>query len=142
MIYGVVSMYVLIHASNTQAAPTCIACGDVVLSRNRSTLCQVSRVPQVLERGTTLAEWRARARSFFEVSALVDSLAALLATLHGSNRVHRDLTPQNVLYLMQSTEWRLLDVGICETIGALSTCSNQESVTHIAIRTDTQNSQA
>lgn len=48
----------------------------------------------VLERGITLEAWsRTHARNFFEVSAMIDSVARMLATLHASGRVHRDLKP-------------------------------------------------
>ena len=59
-----------------------------------------------------------RERGFFEVSTMVESIAHVLGVLHHSGRVHRDLKPENVLYLMQSTEWRLLDLGIATNIGA------------------------
>ena len=49
---------------------------------------------------------------------MVESLASVLHVLHSAGRVHRDLKPENVLYLMQSTEWRLLDLGIATQIGA------------------------
>jgi serine/threonine protein kinase len=67
----------------------------------------------------TLKEWGGRERNFFEVSTMVDSVAHLLHGLHASGRVHRDLKPENVLYLLHSTEWRLLDLGIAARIGAL-----------------------
>ena len=53
---------------------------------------------------------------------MVEALARLLVTLHGSGRVHRDLKPANVLYLLQSTQWRLLDLGIAGQIGAPAFC--------------------
>jgi hypothetical protein len=72
----------------------------------------------VLERGVTLKAWRnAGARSFFEAAAMVESVAALLATLHGAGYVHRDLKPDNVLHLLHSGAWRLLDLGIVARAG-------------------------
>lgn len=72
----------------------------------------------VLERGLTLKEWAKQERSFGEILGLVERLAHLLNVLHASQRVHRDLKPANVLYLLQSTQWRLLDLGIAAKIGA------------------------
>lgn len=73
----------------------------------------------VLERGITLAAWvTERSRNFFEVSTMLESVCAMLSTLHASGRVHRDLKPDNVLYLLQTTEWRLLDLGIVADSGA------------------------
>jgi serine/threonine protein kinase len=79
----------------------------------------------VLERGITLRVWRVRPRNFFEVSTMLDSVARLLATLHNSGRLHRDLKPDNVLYLMQTTEWRLLDLGIAAPTGVRRAAAHQ-----------------
>jgi serine/threonine protein kinase len=73
----------------------------------------------VLERGTTLRTWLQEERSF-DVSAMVEALAQLLARLHAAGYVHRDVKPANVVLLMQSTKWRMLDLGICARIGASS----------------------
>jgi serine/threonine protein kinase len=50
---------------------------------------------------------------------MIERLAQLLVVLHSSSRVHRDLKPDNVLYLLGSTQWRLLDRGIAASVGAL-----------------------
>jgi serine/threonine protein kinase len=72
----------------------------------------------VLERGTTLADWVRRPRGYGEVLTMVESLARMLATLHAAELVHRDLKPDNALYLLQSAQWRLLDLGIVARAGA------------------------
>jgi serine/threonine protein kinase len=72
----------------------------------------------VLERGMTLKEWNAQERNYFEIATMVENTVRLLATLHGAGLAHRDLKPDNVLYLLQSTKWRLLDLGIVARIGA------------------------
>ena len=41
----------------------------------------------------TLQQWQAHPRGHGELLSLVESLAALLAVLHASGRVHRDLKP-------------------------------------------------
>lgn len=56
----------------------------------------------------------------FEVASMVEALTRLLQTLHGAGRVHRDLKPDNVLWLLTRAQWRLLDLGICAPVGALS----------------------
>jgi hypothetical protein len=72
----------------------------------------------VLERGITLKEWCERERGYGEVLTMVECLSRLLDVLHRSGRVHRDLKPLNVLYLLQSTQWKLLDLGIVANVGA------------------------
>ena len=52
---------------------------------------------------------------------LVEELAELLAALHGGGRVHRDIKPDNVLYLTTSLTWRLMDMGITAATGACRT---------------------
>ena len=53
----------------------------------------------VLERGVTMREWAERGRNFFEVSTMVESVCTMLATLHGSGLIHRDLKPGAHPYL-------------------------------------------
>jgi serine/threonine protein kinase len=75
----------------------------------------------VTERGVTARDWTGlRHRTYFDVASMVERLAQLLHTLHASGRVHRDLKPDNVLYLLQSTQWRLIDLGIAASSGALA----------------------
>lgn len=50
--------------------------------------------------------------------SLVESLARMLAQLHASGRVHRDLKPDNTLFLLHTTQWRLLDFGVVASAGA------------------------
>jgi serine/threonine protein kinase len=66
----------------------------------------------------TLSQWSLQERGYGEVLTMIESVARLLAVLHGSGRVHRDLKPDNLLYMLQSTKWRLLDFGIVCNIGA------------------------
>jgi serine/threonine protein kinase len=46
-------------------------------------------------------------------------LAGQLAALHAGGYVHRDLKPDNALWMLQSQEWKLIDFGIAAAIGAL-----------------------
>ena len=48
---------------------------------------------------------------------MMDELGKLLAGLHDAGLVHRDIKPDNALYLLNSTTWRLLDVGIVAKAG-------------------------
>ena len=75
----------------------------------------------VLERGTTLKKWLDEERNFFEVITMVEALARLLGSLHAAGYVHRDVKPENIVLLMQSTKWRMLDLGICARVGVHST---------------------
>lgn len=79
-----------------------------------------STLAHMQERGCTLQEWTKQRRNYGEVLSMVENVARLLAVLHESGRVHRDLKPDNVLYLLQSTKWCLLDLGIVAPAGAES----------------------
>ena len=57
-------------------------------------------------------------RAFPAVLHMFHDLAQQLATLHGGGYVHRDLKPDNTLWLLQTQEWRLIDFGIAAPIGA------------------------
>ena len=73
----------------------------------------------VLERGVTLAKWAAeRQRTAASVVLMMEEVGKLLAGLHDAGLVHRDIKPGNTLYLLRSTTWRLLDVGIVAKAGA------------------------
>ena len=71
----------------------------------------------IMERGTTLRAWSSDVRNFFEVTTMVEALARLLDGLHCAGFVHRDIKPDNAILLIQSTKWRLLDLGIVARIG-------------------------
>jgi serine/threonine protein kinase len=60
----------------------------------------------------------AEPRSFGAVLNMLDELARLLDTLHSKGRVHRDLKPGNVLLLVHSHVWRLIDFGVTARTGA------------------------
>lgn len=71
----------------------------------------------VIERGLVLTQWVQAERRAMEVLILVESAAELLASLHANGRVHRDIKPDNLLYLTGAAVWRLLDMGICVESG-------------------------
>jgi serine/threonine protein kinase len=72
----------------------------------------------VLKRGITLHDWcRGQKRGFFEVVNMAESVAKQLDIMHQAGYVHRDLKPENVLYLINTTQWRLLDLGIVARVG-------------------------
>ena len=73
----------------------------------------------VMERGMTLAEWLQAPRDSLAVLSMFKDCAALLATLHAAGHVHRDLKPDNVLLMLQTQAWRLIDFGIAAPAGAL-----------------------
>ena len=74
----------------------------------------------VMERGMTLAEWVQQRRDALAVLSMFKDCAALLATLHAAGHVHRDLKPDNVLLMLQTQAWRLIDFGIAAPSGAIS----------------------
>lgn len=48
---------------------------------------------------------------------MAESVAKQLDIMHHAGYVHRDLKPENVLYLINTTQWRLLDLGIVARVG-------------------------
>ena len=71
----------------------------------------------VMERGLTLAQWLKTRRDPLGILCMFKDCAVLLATLHAGGQVHRDLKPDNILSMMQSQEWKLIDFGIAAAIG-------------------------
>ena len=109
------------HPVLSQALPPLVAACDNAHGAVRSAAGGGAVLPPhlVLERGVTLRQWAAEApRGFGEVYTMMESLAKLLKTLHDNGIVHRDVKPGNTLYLVNSAQWRLLDVGIAAPIGA------------------------
>ena len=62
---------------------------------------------------------------------MVESLAQLLEVLHAEGLVHRDVKPENALYLLTSAKWKLLDVGIVTRDGAL--CVSLRSLSLLSV---------
>lgn len=73
----------------------------------------------VTARGVTLRQWVAGDRGYGDLVDLLESLVELLAALHAAGYVHRDLKQDNILLLLDSQVWRLLDCGIMAAAGAL-----------------------
>jgi serine/threonine protein kinase len=72
-----------------------------------------------LDRGVTLKEWLQEDRLASSVLAMAGEVLALLAVLHASGHVHRDLKPDNLLFVFDNQKWRLLDFGIVASTGVL-----------------------
>ena len=74
----------------------------------------------VMERGTTMTDWlKQKPDPFFAIGGMVRSVAVMVKHLHASRRVHRDIKPDNLLF-MASGVWRLLDLGIVANEGTLT----------------------
>jgi serine/threonine protein kinase len=72
-----------------------------------------------MERGMTLAEWVWEPRAGLAVLSMFSEVANLLAQVHAANYAHRDLKPDNVLLMLQTQTWRLIDFGIAAPFGTL-----------------------
>jgi serine/threonine protein kinase len=70
-----------------------------------------------LVRGVTLKEWLNNLQNAPTILGMAVDVLELLARLHDSGYVHRDLKPDNILYEIHTHRWRLLDFGIAETTG-------------------------
>ena len=57
-------------------------------------------------------------RTYGELHAVIENVAALLAQLHGAGVVHRNIKAGNLIYMLYSTCWRLLNMGIVAREGA------------------------
>jgi serine/threonine protein kinase len=70
-----------------------------------------------LDRGITLEDWLECDRNASSILAMAVEIVELLAQLHAAGSVHRDLKPQNVLFVLSDQKWRLLDFGIAQKTG-------------------------
>ena len=57
----------------------------------------------IMERGVTCQQWMRQPRRFSEQLTFLEQMAELLAVLHSAGRVHRDMKPANVLWMLNST---------------------------------------
>jgi hypothetical protein len=73
----------------------------------------------VLERGAPLPMWMQEPRSFPSVLNMFHDLAMQLERLHSADYVHCDFKPDNVLLMLQTQVWKLIDLGISKCIGEL-----------------------
>jgi hypothetical protein len=71
----------------------------------------------VTERGQSLQEWLQVSRDNLLLLAMIRDVAELLATLHAGGHVHRDIKPDNILLMLQTQVWRLIDFGISGPCG-------------------------
>jgi serine/threonine protein kinase len=72
-----------------------------------------------LDRGITLKDWLQEDRFASSVLAMAGEVLALLVVLHASGHVHRDLKPDNLLFIFHNQKWCLLDFGIVASTGVL-----------------------
>jgi hypothetical protein len=72
----------------------------------------------VTERGQPLKEWLKVPRDNLLLLAMIRDIAELLTTLHAGGHVHRDIKPDNILLMLQTQVWRLIDFGISAPCGA------------------------
>jgi serine/threonine protein kinase len=70
-----------------------------------------------LDHGATFKEWLMLKRLASSVLAMAGEVLDLLAALHASGHVHRDLKPDNLLVVFHDQTWRLLDFCIVLTTG-------------------------
>ena len=78
--------------------------------------------------------WRRSKRGFHMVLHMFHDLAECLEIVHRSGRVHRDMKPGNVLLMLHSQCWRLLDFGIAAEIGAVLLQRNCVALPRIAMQ--------
>jgi serine/threonine protein kinase len=72
----------------------------------------------IMERGITLAKWLQSPRDSLAILSMFKECAELLEKLHAAGQAHRDLKPDNILLMLQTQAWRLIDFGIAAPIGA------------------------
>jgi serine/threonine protein kinase len=70
-----------------------------------------------LDRGVTLNAWMTSQRGPSSVLAMIAEVLELLVLLHSSSYVHRDLKPDNLLLVLHTQKWKLMDFGIATASG-------------------------
>jgi hypothetical protein len=71
----------------------------------------------VLERGAPLRSWLKEPRTIPSVLTMFYEVALQLKRVHHAQYVHRDLKPDNVLLMLQTQTWKLIDYGIAKPTG-------------------------
>lgn len=82
-----------------------------------------NRMNMAVQKGESLDAWATHVRpSFIAIWQVLSDLMQLLAAMHASGTVHRDLKPGNVLWRPRVHEWTLIDFGCAADTGALLFC--------------------
>ena len=99
--------------------PLCRTCLPQLVHATEGTPCEARGFEDyvfppflVTDRGITLLQWAESFRSPSAVLAMVAEVAELLGTMHRGGIVHRDVKPANLLLILRTQHWRLLDLGI------------------------------
>jgi serine/threonine protein kinase len=66
----------------------------------------------------TWVQWATPSRGFPAILHMLSDLASVLHCLHDAHVVHRDVKPKNILWMLHSQTWRLIDLGIAAHAGA------------------------
>lgn len=76
------------------------------------------RAVQAFERGIPLSDWLKGERSPVAILNMFYDVTRQLVRVHAADVVHRDLKPGNVLWMLQTQQWKLIDYGIAARCGA------------------------
>ena len=72
----------------------------------------------VMERGESLHDWSRRAKpDVFQSVEVLAHVATRIRDMHAAGYVHRDVKPENIMFLQRENRWTVIDFGCAARTG-------------------------